>query len=197
MYNERMQRTLAILGTLFFLLVAPGVVAGLIPWVISGWRWSPAFFGIEPLRWVGAALILAGIPILLDSFTRFAVEGFGTPAPIYPTNRLIVTGLYRYVRNPMYLAVLAVVAGQALLLGEIRLVIYSAMVCLAFDVFVIAYEEPTLRRRYGAQFNAYCAHVRRWLPRLTPYFDRDTPVHRGRLWSFLKMMLVRGPHDHK
>jgi protein-S-isoprenylcysteine O-methyltransferase Ste14 len=163
-----MKRALAILGTLFFLVVAPGVVAGLVPWAISGWRWSPAFFGIEPLRWVGGALILAGIPILLDSFARFAVEGFGTPAPIYPTDRLIV---YRYVRNPMYLAVLAVVVGQALLLGDIKLVIYGAMICLAFDVFVIAYEEPTLRRRYGAQFNAYCAHVRRWLPRLTRYSD--------------------------
>jgi protein-S-isoprenylcysteine O-methyltransferase Ste14 len=171
MYNVRMQRMPAILGSLFFLVVAPGIVAGLVPWAISGWRWSTAFLGIAPLQWLGGALILAGIPILLDSFRRFAVEGFGTPAPIYPTDRLIVSGLYRYVRNPMYLAVLAVILGQALLLGDVRLVIYGAIICLAFDVFVIAYEEPTLRRRYGAQFNAYCAHVRRWLPRLTPYSD--------------------------
>jgi protein-S-isoprenylcysteine O-methyltransferase Ste14 len=164
-----MQRIPAILGTVFFLVVAPGVVAGMVPWAISGWRCSPAFFAIEPLRWLGGALIVAGVPILLDSFARFALEGLGTPAPLYPTERLIVTGLYRYVRNPMYLGVLAVIVGQALLLGDIGLVIYGAVICLAFDVFVMAYEEPVLRRRYGAQFNEYCAQVRRWLPRLTPY----------------------------
>jgi protein-S-isoprenylcysteine O-methyltransferase Ste14 len=167
-----MKRTLAILGTLFFLVVAPGIVAGLVPWTISGWRQFSPFFGAEPLRWLGGALIIVGIPILLDSFIRFAVEGLGTPAPIYPTDSLIVTGVYRRVRNPMYLGVLAIILGQALLLGDIRLVIYGAVVWLACHVFVVTYEEPALRRRYGAQFNQYCAQVRRWLPRLTPYSNR-------------------------
>jgi protein-S-isoprenylcysteine O-methyltransferase Ste14 len=168
-----MKRISAILGSLFFLLVAPGIVAGLVPWAISSWQWSPAPFGIEPLRWIGGALIVAGIPILLDSFARFALEGLGTPAPIYPTDRLIVTGLYRRVRNPMYLGVVAVILGQALLLGDSRLMIYGAIVWLAFHIFVIAYEEPVLRRRYRAQFQEYCLHVRRWLPRLTSYSDPD------------------------
>jgi protein-S-isoprenylcysteine O-methyltransferase Ste14 len=164
-----MKRTLPIVGSLLFLVIAPGTVAGLVPWAISDWHWQPALFGVTPLRWVGGALMIAGVPILLDSFGRFALLGYGTPAPVYPTERLIATGLYRRVRNPMYLAVLAVIFGQALLLGDIRLVIYGAIVWLAFHIFVVVYEEPVLRRRYGAQFNAYCAQVPRWLPRLTPH----------------------------
>ncbi len=164
-----MKRTPAILGSLFFLVIAPGTVTGLIPWAISGWRWRPAFFAVASLRWLGGALILVGVPILLDSFARFAVEGFGTPAPIYPTDRLIVTGLYRHVRNPMYLGLLAVIWGQALLLGDARLIVYGAIVWLASHIFVVVHEEPVLHRRYGAQFADYCAQVRRWLPRLWPY----------------------------
>jgi protein-S-isoprenylcysteine O-methyltransferase Ste14 len=163
-----MRRTLAIVGTLFFLVIAPGIVAGLIPWLISGWRWRSPFLDGALLRWLGGALILAGIPMVLDSFTRFAIEGVGTPAPIYPTDRLIATGLYRHVRNPMYVGVLAVIAGQALLLGDIWLIVYAALVWLAFHIFVVGYEEPILRRRYGAQFDDYCALVPRWLPRLRP-----------------------------
>jgi len=163
------KRASAILGTFFFLFIAPGTVAGLIPWAISGWQWRPAFFGEAPLRWFGGVLIILGVPILLDSFARFALEGFGTPAPFYPTERLIATGLYRYVRNPMYLGVLAVIGGQALLLGDTRLIVYGVIVGFACHIFVIVYEEPELRRRYGAQFDAYRAHVPRWLPRLTPY----------------------------
>lgn len=163
-----MRRTLAIVGTLFFLVIAPGIVAGLIPWLISGWEWRSPFFDGALVRWLGGALILAGIPMVLDSFARFAIEGFGTPAPIYPTERLIATGLYRHVRNPMYLGVLAVIAGQALLLGDIWLIAYAALIWLAFHMFVVGYEEPTLRRRYAAQFDDYCALVPRWLPRLRP-----------------------------
>jgi protein-S-isoprenylcysteine O-methyltransferase Ste14 len=164
-----MKRMRAILGTIFFLLVAPGVVAGLIPWAISAWRWQPAFFGVAFLRLPGAALILAGVPMLLDSFARFALQGLGTPAPVYPTDRLIATGLYRYVRNPMYVGVAAIIWGQALLLGNAWLVVYGGVVWIAFTLFVTAYEEPTLRRTYGTQYGDYCAHVPRWLPRLSPY----------------------------
>jgi protein-S-isoprenylcysteine O-methyltransferase Ste14 len=161
----------AAIGTLLFLVVAPGTVAGLVPWLLSGWRMSEPFLGFGGLRWIGGALIVAGIPPLLDSFRRFAQEGLGTPAPLYPTNRLIVTGLYRHVRNPMYVAVAAVILGQALLLANIPLLVWGAIVCLGFDLFVRLYEEPTLRRRYGVQFATYCASVPRWLPRLTPWHD--------------------------
>jgi len=110
---------------------------------------------------------------LLDAFVRFAVEGIGTPAPIYPTERLVASGPYRFARNPMYVALVAVIFGQALLLGNLQLIVYGAAVWLVSHIFVLAYEEPTLRRRYGAQFDAYCTYVPRWLPRLTPYEGAD------------------------
>lgn len=166
----------AALGTLLFLLVAPGTVAGLIPWLVSRWRMGEPLLGLVGLRWVGGALIVAGIPPLLDSFRRFAQEGLGTPAPLYPTDRLIVTGLYRHVRNPMYVGVAALIFGQALVLASVALLVWGAIVCLGFDLFVRSYEEPTLRRRYGVQFARYCASVPRWLPRLTPWKDEGVSV---------------------
>jgi protein-S-isoprenylcysteine O-methyltransferase Ste14 len=161
-------------GTLLFLVVAPGTVAGLVPWLLSRWHMSDPVLGFVGLRWVGGALLVAGIPPLIDSFRRFAQEGLGTPAPLYPTNRLIVSGLYRHVRNPMYLGVAAVIFGQALLLASIALLIWGAIMCLGFDLFVRLYEEPTLRRSYGVQFATYCASVPRWLPRLTPWHDEGS-----------------------
>jgi len=89
---------------------------------------EPPFFGLSPLRIVGVVLILAGLPVLLDSFARFALEGLGTPAPVFPTRHLIVTGWYRYVRNPMYVAVVSIIVGQALLLGSIHVLEYGAAV---------------------------------------------------------------------
>jgi protein-S-isoprenylcysteine O-methyltransferase Ste14 len=168
------EKTRATMATLLFLVVAPGTVAGLIPWLLSGWRMQAPFLGFGGLRWIGGALIVAGIPPLLDSFRRFALEGLGTPAPLYPTDRLIVTGLYRHVRNPMYVAVAAVIFGQALLLASVPLLVWGAIVSLGFDLFVRIYEEPTLRRRYGVQFATYCASVPRWLPRLTPWHDKGS-----------------------
>jgi protein-S-isoprenylcysteine O-methyltransferase Ste14 len=165
------RRIPAAIATALFLVVAPGGVAGLGPWLLSDWRMAAPFFGVAALRWLGGALILAGVAILLESFARFVREGAGTPAPIYPTDRLIVTGLYRHVRNPMYVGVAAVIFGQALLLGRAGLLLYGAVVCLGFHLFVRFYEEPSLERRYGAQFAAYRAGVRRWLPRLAPWHD--------------------------
>ena len=162
-------RTRAILGSALFLVVAPGTIAGLVPWWISGWEMQTPFPGFVPIRIVGVILIVAGLPVLLESFARFALEGLGTPAPILPTAHLVVRGFYRFVRNPMYFAVTALVLGQALLFGSLPLVVYSAAIALAFHIFVIAYEEPALRRSFGAEYEAYCAHVRRWLPRLKPW----------------------------
>lgn len=158
-------------ATFAFLVVAPGGVAGLMPFLLSDWRMAPPLLGIASLRWAGTVLIVVGIPIVLASFARFVREGSGTPAPIYPTDRLIVTGLYRHMRNPMYVGVLAVIFGQALWFGSAPVLAYGGLVWLAFHVFVLLYEEPVLRRRYGAQFATYCAGVRRWLPRLTPWHD--------------------------
>ena len=125
----------------------------------------PALLGVDAVRWLGAALVAAALAVLLDSFARFALQGLGTPAPVLPPTRLVVTGLYRYVRNPMYVAILALTAGQALLLGDLRLAAWGALLWGGFHVFVVGYEEPALRRTFGEQYEAYRANVRRWIPR--------------------------------
>ena len=121
-----MRRVFAILGSILFLLIAPGTVAGVIPWEISRWRMQAPLLGLPLLRVVGVLFIAVGIPMLLDSFGRFALQGLGTPAPVFPTKHLVVTGLYRYVRNPMYVGVVGVVLGEGLLLGEPRILGYGA-----------------------------------------------------------------------
>ena len=164
-----MQRVSAVLGSALFFVVAPCVLAGLIPWSMTSWEFRPAFFGLEGARSVGVLLILVGLPGLVDSFARFALQGLGTPAPIAPTRNLVVTGLYRYVRNPIYVAVVAIILGQAVLMGDWRLIVYGALLWLAFHVFVVAYEEPTLERTFGREYEAFRAAVPRWIPRMTPW----------------------------
>jgi len=166
-----LRKVLAIIGSAIFLVIAPGFIAGLVPWWISHWALGRPFFGQACIRIVGAALLGLGIIGLLDSFARFAVQGAGTPAPPFPTRRLVVTGLYRYVRNPMYLAVVSTIVGQALVLGNIAILEYGGFVWLLFHVFVLIYEEPTLRASFGPEYNAYCNGVRRWVPRSTAWND--------------------------
>ena len=163
-----MQRTTAVLGSALFFVAAPCVVAGLIPWWLSRELWPP-FLSLELTRAVGAVLIVAGLPGILDSFARFAREGLGTPAPIAPTRHLVVSGLYRYVRNPMYVGVVAVIAGQAILFADWRVLLYAALIWLACHLFVVAYEEPTLSRTFGAEYEAFRAHVPRWIPQPKPW----------------------------
>jgi protein-S-isoprenylcysteine O-methyltransferase Ste14 len=161
-----MRKATAAAGSAVFLVVAPGVVAGLIPWWLTGWRTGAAY--PVPVRITGAVLTGAGAAALLGAFAQFAVQGRGTPAPPAPTEQLVVRGLYRYVRNPMYLAVLAVITGQAILLGRPVLLGYAAVVATAFVAFVYGYEQPALARRYGAQYQAYRQDVPGWWPRLRP-----------------------------
>ena len=169
--DGRLRSAFAIVGTAVFLLLAPGAVAGLVPWWISAWSVHPAFFGFAPFRVIGALLIASAIPVLLESFGRFALQGIGTPAPVFPTRHLVVKGFYRYVRNPMYLAVVSLILCQALLLGDIRILAYATLVWLVMHLFVFTYEEPTLRRSFGAEYDIFCAHVPRWIPRLTPWHE--------------------------
>ena len=105
----------------------------------------------------------------MGAFARFVRDGLGTPAPVAPTERLVVTGAYRHVRNPMYLAVLAAIVGQGLLLGQPRLLGYAGVVALAVVSFVRLYEEPTLERQFGAEYEAYRRAVPGWWPRLRPW----------------------------
>jgi protein-S-isoprenylcysteine O-methyltransferase Ste14 len=164
-----MTRPSAILGSALFFVIAPFSLTVLIPLWIAGWRMQAPFLGLLPLRVIGVLLAVAGAVPLIESFRRFAIEGLGTPAPIAPPQRLIVTGFYRYVRNPMYVGVVAVILGEALVLGDVRLLTYAAIVRLAFHVFVLTYEEPTLRDSYGAEYDAFRANVPRWIPRFTPW----------------------------
>jgi len=164
-----MRRGKAIAGSALFLVVAPGTVAGLIPWWISRWRFSDPFFGVAAFRVLGVALMAAGLPVLLSAFARFALQGLGTPAPLAPPERLVVTGWYRHVRNPMYVAVVSLIFGQGLLFGSVGVMEYGLAAWVVFHVFVVAREEPALRGRFGAEYQGYCAHVGRWIPRLSPW----------------------------
>lgn len=159
------------IGTLVFLFLAPGVVAGFIPWLISGWRrydWDAATWLVVPIAWIA---IGAGVVFLVQAFALFAVHR-GTPAPVAPTQTLVVTGVYRFVRNPMYLSVLTIILGQALLLGSWWLVVYAGIVLTAVLSFVKGYEEPTLARAYGEQYLDYRRNVPGWWPRYTPWDGR-------------------------
>jgi protein-S-isoprenylcysteine O-methyltransferase Ste14 len=164
------RKALAAAGSAAFLILAPGVVAGLIPWLLTGWQMEDAPLAI---RIAGAALIALGLGFVLHAFARFVIEGLGTPAPVAPPERLVVGGVYRYVRNPMYLAVGATIIGQSLLLGQFALLAYAATFGVLVFGFVRLYEEPTLSARFGSSYEAYLRAVPGWLPRLHPWEGGD------------------------
>src|SRR5215210_5171240 len=172
-----MRRLTAAVGSAVFFLLAPGVVVGLIPWLLTRWQAREPIPYWAPMRMVGGILLIAGLMALVLSFVRFVVEGFGAPAPVAAPERLVVGGVYRYVRNPMYVAVLAAIVGQALLLGRLGLLLYAAAAWLLVAAFVHLYEEPTLTRRFGADYEAYRRAVPAWWPRLRPWEpgERDKP----------------------
>lgn len=165
-----MRKRSAALGSIVFYVVGPGGVVGLVPWLITRWEMR------EPLPYwlvaqiVGGVLVAAAAAVLVHAFVRFVAEGIGTPVPAAAPQRLVVGGLYRYVRNPMYVALLAGVLGQALLLGQLSLVVYAAFVWAAPAAFVRWYEEPTLLKRFGADYEEYRRAVPAWLPRLRPWY---------------------------
>jgi len=158
----RSTRLRAAAGTSVFLVIAPGVVAGVVPWLLTGWESSGPPAWLAAIGWV---LIALGAGVLLEAFARFVVEGVGTPAPPAPTQKLVVGGLYRYVRNPMYLAVAAVILGQAAVLGRWVLVAYALVFGAVVWSFVHWYEEPALRRQFGSAYDDYVHAVPGWWPR--------------------------------
>ena len=160
-----MRKPSAAAGSALFFALAPGTVAGLIPWAITGWEVEAEWW--PPLRVAGVVLVVAGAAVLIHAFARFVIEGLGTPAPLAPTEHLVVGGLYRYVRNVMYIAVTAAIVGQALLLGSRALLVWAAVAWASMAAFVRLYEEPTLADRYGAQYEEYRRAVPAWWPRLS------------------------------
>jgi protein-S-isoprenylcysteine O-methyltransferase Ste14 len=157
-------RLRAAIGSAVFFLAAPGVVVGLVPYLLTGWDVRDPF--PVALRVLGGVVLAVALAVLVSAFARFVVEGLGTPAPVAPTERLVVGGFYRHVRNPMYVAVVAAIVGQALLLGRLGLLAYAALVWATVAAFVRLYEEPVLAARYGVQYEAYRRAVPAWRPRL-------------------------------
>jgi protein-S-isoprenylcysteine O-methyltransferase Ste14 len=155
----------ALLGTIAFTLVVPGTLIVLIPYLLTGWQLRPPLLGIEATRSLGVALMVLAAPLFLRFLSGFVREGHGTPAPIAPPEHLVVGGPFRWIRNPGYVAVVSLVVGQALLFGSGAVLAYAAFLALAFHLFVVFYEEPILRRQFGADYDAYCREVPRWIPR--------------------------------
>jgi len=173
-----MTQARAAAGTAAFLVIVPGIVTGLVPWLITGWQ--PGTTRPAALVAAGAIRTAAGCLVLLTAFGRFVVEGHGTPAPPAPTDTLVIGGLYRYVRNPMYLALQAIIVGQALLLDRPVLLGYAVVVAAATAAFTRWYEEPALARRYGEQYEEYRREVPGWLPRWPARRDTPDPSGPGR-----------------
>ncbi|WP_454697472.1 methyltransferase family protein [Arthrobacter humicola] len=171
-------RRRAAIGTAAF-AVAPATVAGAVPWLLTRWEVAAPVPGCVPAQVGGALLIGAGAAVIANSFVHFAVEGLGTPAPFAPPKHLVVGGLYRYVRNPMYVAIAAAVAGQGLLLGQPVLYVALAVGAIPVVAFVRLYEEPALARKFGADYEEYRRNVPRWLPRPTPWRPEGPESARG------------------
>ena len=168
--TDQLMRRSAI-GSIVFFVLAPGVAAGLVPWLFTHWETGqmPPSVHVAPLRVLGVLVLVAGTSVVVYAFVQFVTEGRGTPAPVAPPSRLVVGGLYRWVRNPMYVAVGAVIGGQALLLRSWILTVYLAAFWAVAAAFVRGYEEPVLRAKFGADYEEYREAVPAWLPRLRPW----------------------------
>jgi protein-S-isoprenylcysteine O-methyltransferase Ste14 len=157
----------AAFGSVVFFCLVPGTVAGAVPYLMTGWQQQsrvPA-----PVSVLGIVCVLTGLVSLVESMVQFVVRGQGTPAPVAPPTALVVTGQYRYVRNPMYVAVVAIVLGQAVWLGSVAVLLYAVALLALFHLWVVGYEEPALSRQFGAPFERYRRHVHRWRPRSRPW----------------------------
>ncbi len=160
-------RRRALWGTLVFVAIDGAAVIVLVPASLTdGWQMAEPPLGGAWLRWLGAAVFLAALPIFVDFLVRFVKDGLGTPVPLPEPERLVVTGVFRSVRNPGYVAVVSMIAGQGLFFGSWPVLAWAGVAAAAFHLFVVLYEEPHLARKFGADYAAYCAGVPRWLPRL-------------------------------
>ena len=153
------------LKNLLFTVVVPGTVAFYIPWAIAADDPAPSAGLGATLRLLAPLPLAVGAAIYLWCVWDFATFGRGTPAPIDAPKKLVVHGLYRYVRNPMYVGVLCVILGWACFFAAPSLLLYAGGIAGVFHTFTVLYEEPTLRRLFGADYETYCSRVNRWLPR--------------------------------
>jgi protein-S-isoprenylcysteine O-methyltransferase Ste14 len=167
-----MRRSTAVIGTAAYFAAAAGTFAVLVPWLVTGWEFHRPW--PWPAQIAGVLLIGAGAVPVVGAFVQFARAG-GTPLPLAPTQRLVVSGFHRYVRNPIYVGSLLIFAGEALLFGSLRLLVYAAAGWVGAAAFVRWYEEPALARRFGAEYEAYRRAVPAWRPRLHPWVP---PVQR-------------------
>lgn len=167
-----MRQSRAALASAGFFVVAPGAVVGLVPWLITHWQFQSLAPGWGAVRVVGAVLVAAGLVPAVSAFVEFVRAG-GTPIPAAPTERLVVSGFNRYVRNPMYVGLVLAIIGQALLFWNLWLLAYAAAAWAVPAAFVRWYEEPTLARAYGAEYEEYRRSVPAWLPRPRPWTPQD------------------------
>lgn len=152
------------LRNLIFVLLQPGIVAGVIPYMIAKNSFKAALASaFVPRQGLGILVCLAGVIIVMHCVTRFATDGFGTLSPADPTRRLVTSGLYRWSRNPMYVGVMMILAGEAVFSGSVYLLLYAAGIFVLFHLFILYREEPRLRRDFGQSYETYCSKVRRWV----------------------------------
>jgi protein-S-isoprenylcysteine O-methyltransferase Ste14 len=166
---QRVRLTRAAAGSIAFLLAGPGLEAGVGPWVLVKVAGSAIDGWPAALRVVGALLIIAGIVTLIDVFARFVRDGAGTPSPAAPTTHLLVSGAFRHLRHPMYVATATVIVGEALAFAQPILLLGAAVYLTAMATLVHTVEEPRLARRFGASYEAYRQAVPGWIPRIRPY----------------------------
>ncbi|HKE91897.1 MAG TPA: isoprenylcysteine carboxylmethyltransferase family protein [Gemmatimonadales bacterium] len=152
------------LRSLFWTVALPGMVAGYVPWRYVGLSHA-SFSWRDPVQLVGALFVTVGAAVLATCIWEFARSGRGTLSPVDPPKQLVVRGLYRYVRNPMYVGVTTMLLGELLVTRTTTFALYCAGWLVAVNLFIIGYEEPTLRSQFGASYEAYTKSVGRWIPR--------------------------------
>ena len=170
-----MRKRTAAIGTAVMFIVGPGLVIGVVPWLSTRWQFREPTPYWAIFRVLGALLILAGLLVLIQAFARFVTEGAGTPLPAAAPKHLVVGGIYRWVRNPIYVAALAVILGQALLFGQLGPLVYAAILWAGMASVVRWREEPVLDRRFGVDYDVYRRAVPAWWPRLRPWTPPATP----------------------
>ncbi|HEY5746458.1 MAG TPA: isoprenylcysteine carboxylmethyltransferase family protein [Chryseolinea sp.] len=152
------------LRNLFFTILQPGVVAGLVPFLLARKNFENSFaHSLHSHHFVGIIVCITGVGITLHCIANFAIHGRGTLSPADPTKRLVISGLYKFSRNPMYVGVMLMLAGEAIFTQSASVLVYSICVFTAFNLFIVFREEPRLKKDFGTSYQEYCNTVRRWI----------------------------------